>query len=517
MEMRAAYPRSGPCDNKLHEGTLLAVFDGAAGDVAAVQDALGGGDIVIPPGCTVFKGSEPGAYEIIDGTGYANGIQEGGPVLNVKVTDEAGNPIDGVWDWKSQTWRINDPGHAVPKESKGVLITVIQDPSKAYDDIDIDARFKVTTIAPSPPPAKLPWYFTGTHDKVPVCTGPAHCYAISGSLNPAGALGKLTIEPGPRQPGPWNKVTFTGHSHTESSKVMDVDVRDKHGNEIPGDFDVDAQTRRPDRPMDTNDIVAVYVHKAGNAPGDVNAHFAPGTAKPPPKVTVHGDPMFKKNGVGLQFSLPLGRPHELLAWVNKAGEKVVLTGTTFEVPDNGHQWFDSFAMSVGGKEVFNASNAKVARGSLRVVIDGNLVIPADIERLTSAVHSGTSFELSMMSLKDKKKFMIGHKSAQMLQVRTGDVTFSVYSSKAGKFASKDDQFNFRHLNVRLDTGIPEHAGGIFAEMAGAETMSTATREMLHKPRLFDRLMRLEKKEAQRAARRSHLAAHRDGDGAVVGI
>ena len=238
---------------------------------------------------------------------------------------------------------------------------------------------------------------------------------------------------------------------------------------------------------------------------------------PAPKVTVHGDPMFKKNGVGLQFSLPLGRPHELLAWVNKAGEKVVLTGTTFEVPDNGHQWFDSFAMSVGGKEVFNASNAKVARGSLRVVIDGNLVIPADIERLTSAVHSGTSFELSMMSLKDKKKFMIGHKSAQMLQVRTGDVTFSVYSSKAGKFASKDDQFNFRHLNVRLDTGIPEHAGGIFAEMAGAETMSTATREMLHKPRLFDRLMRLEKKEAQRAARRSHLAAHRDGDGAVVGI
>ena len=99
----------------------------------------------------------------------------------------------------------------------------------------------------------------------------------------------------------------------------------------------------------------------------------------------------------------------------------------------------------------------------------------------------------------------------MLQVRTGDVTFSVYSSKAGKFASKDDQFNFRHLNVRLDTGIPEHAGGIFAEMAGAETMSTATREMLHKPRLFDRLMRLEKKEAQRAARRSHLAAHRDGE------
>ena len=180
---------------------------------------------------------------------------------------------------------------------------------------------------------------------------------------------------------------------------------------------------------------------------------------PAPKVTVHGDPMFKKNGVGLQFSLPLGRPHELLAWVNKAGEKVVLTGTTFEVPDNGHQWFDSFAMSVGGKEVFNASNAKVARGSLRVVIDGNLVIPADIERLTSAVHSGTSFELSMLK---SKRFMIGHKSAQMLTVRTGVVTFSVYSSKAGKFDDMDDQFKFRHLNVKLDSGVPKSARGIFS-------------------------------------------------------
>ena len=499
-EMRAAYPRSGPCDNRLHEATLLAVFDGEAGDVSVVQDALGGREIVLPPGCTVFKGSEPGAYDIIAGTRHL----KGGPVLNVKVTDEDGNPIDGVWDWSSQTWRIDDPAHAVPKESKGVLITIIQDPSKSYDDIDIDARFKVTTIAPSPPPAKLPWYFTGTHDKVPVCTGPAHCYAISGSLNPAGALGKLTIEPGPRQPGPWNKVTFTGHSHTESSKVLDVDVHDKHGNAIPGDFDVDAQTWRPDRPMDTNDIVAVYVHKAGNAPGDVNAHFTPGTAKPPPKVTVHGDPMFKKNGVGLQFSLPLGRPSELLAWPNKAGESVVLTGTTFERTTTGHQWFNSFAMSVDGREIFNVSVAKVGRGTMRVLVDGKVVVPPDVTRLSSALHAGTSFELSMLK---SKRFMIGHKSAQMLTVRTGVVTFSVYSSKAGKFDDMDDQFKFRHLNVKLDSGVPKSARGIFAELAGANAMSQATRELLHKPKLYDKLMRLEKREE----RRHHIVyTRRDG-------
>jgi len=217
----------------------------------------------------------------------------------------------------------------------------------------------------------------------------------------------------------------------------------------------------------------------------------------PAKVTIHGDPMFKKNGVGLQFSIPLGKPTELLTWPGKGGERLALSGTTFERQETGHQWFNSFAMSVDGKEVFNVSTGKVERGTLKLLADGNVVVPSDVTSLSSAVHPGTTLELATMM---GKKFKIGHKVAQTLKVLTGDTTFSVYSSKAAKFAYKGNQFKFRHLNVRLDSGLPAGATGTFAEMAGAVPMTKETRAFLHKPALFDKLVREEKMQAERGAK-----------------
>tara|TARA_B100000780_G_scaffold64442_1_gene42159 strand:+ start:29 stop:430 length:402 start_codon:yes stop_codon:yes gene_type:complete len=87
-------------------------------------------------------------------------------------------------------------------------------------------------------------------------------------------------------------------------------------------------------------------------------------------------------------------------------------------------------------------------------------------------------------------------------VLTGDTTFSVYSSKAAKFAYKGNQFKFRHLNVRLDSGLPAGATGTFAEMAGAVPMTKETRAFLHKPALFDKLVREEQMQAERGAKAS---------------
>jgi len=214
----------------------------------------------------------------------------------------------------------------------------------------------------------------------------------------------------------------------------------------------------------------------------------------PAKVTVHGDPMFKKNGVGLQFSIPLGRPTQLLSWPGKNGEVMTVSGTTFERQETGHQWFNSFAMTVDGKEVFNVSTGKVERGTLKLLADGNVVVPSDVTSLSSAVHPATTLELATMM---GKKYKIGHKVAQTLKVLTGDTTFSVYSSKAAKFAYKGNQFKFRHLNVRLDSGLPAGATGTFAEMAGAVPMREETRALLHKPKLFDKLVREERLQVER--------------------
>ena len=45
--------------------------------------------------------------------------------------------------------------------------------------------------------------------------------------------------------------------------------------------------------------------------------------------TIHGDPMFKVNGMGTRFMLPDGEPTELLRWTMPDGEAMALSGITF--------------------------------------------------------------------------------------------------------------------------------------------------------------------------------------------
>ena len=162
----------------------------------------------------------------------------------------------------------------------------------------------------------------------------------------------------------------------------------------------------------------------------------------------------------------------------------VLSGTAFERVRTGNQWFDSLALTVGGKEVFNVSVAKVARGSLRVVVDGALQNPSDVDTFTSADRS-TTMVSSIMS----RRFKIGHKSAQTLQVTTlGGVGFTILSAKAAKYDGERGQFDYRHLNVKLDSGMPAGATGIFAELSGAAPITAATKQLLADPAAFDLAM-----------------------------
>ncbi len=225
---------------------------------------------------------------------------------------------------------------------------------------------------------------------------------------------------------------------------------------------------------------------------------------PPGKVTVHGDPMFKHDGIGLKFSIPLHKPTELLGWRGKRGEAVSLLGTAYERENSKHtQWFNSFALTVDGRELFNVSTFGSQReqlsphGSLRLVVDGKVhtVSPEDVANFATIIHPDTSLTLSMLA----KKFRIGNKRAQSLKVRTtGNVTFSVYSSGATKYQDKKEQYKYRHLNVRLDSGMPDGATGIFAQMAGVVPMTPATRKMLSAPKRFDALMKRQRKHRVRA-------------------
>ena len=208
---------------------------------------------------------------------------------------------------------------------------------------------------------------------------------------------------------------------------------------------------------------------------------------------VHGDPIFKHNGVGLKFTMPIAKVVDLLAWHGAAGERAVLRGTAFERASTGDSWFDSLALTVSGKEVFNVSIAKVARGTLRMVVDGKLVNPSDVDRFTSVDKSTTLASAMLFG----NRYKIGHKSGQMLSFKTvGDAALTIFTAKAAKYKdSEEAQFRYRHLNVKLDSGVPLGATGVFAELSGAAPLKASTKRMLADPSAFDRAMSREQTEA----------------------
>ena len=220
----------------------------------------------------------------------------------------------------------------------------------------------------------------------------------------------------------------------------------------------------------------------------------PPALEPPEEADIiHGDPIFKHNGVGLKFTMPIAKVVDLLAWHGAAGEKAVLRGTAFERAATGDSWFDSLALTVSGKEVFNVSIAKVARGTLRMVVEGEEVNPSDVDRFTSA--DGRTKLASAMLFGNRYK--IGHKSGQMLSFKTvGDAAMTIFTAKAAKYKdSEEEQFRYRHLNVKLDSGVPLGATGVFAELSGASPLKASTKRMLADPKAFDRAMRREQTAA----------------------
>jgi hypothetical protein len=212
----------------------------------------------------------------------------------------------------------------------------------------------------------------------------------------------------------------------------------------------------------------------------------------------------------LKFSIPQGKRAELLKWRGDGDEHFVLWGTTFSRHGSEQEWFNSFGMTVNGAEVFNATNAGVEDvGHITLKIDGKGVSDLNVDKagsgrpvvqhFVSSIHHNarpnlaamgqvtTSFELSRFS-----GHMIGKRHAQNLKVRTsGNVVFSIYVSKAGKFDSEREQVKWRHLNLKLESGIPFKATGIFAELSGVAPLTSATRKLIRSPLPPSRMHKLE--------------------------
>jgi hypothetical protein len=195
---------------------------------------------------------------------------------------------------------------------------------------------------------------------------------------------------------------------------------------------------------------------------------------------VHGDPLFKRNTTQKKFWMPLKEPVVLMSWqALEPKETLELSGQAYETPTTHDQWFDSFALTSNGKQVFNVSSGFSHLGTVRLSLDGTAVGLTD-ERKSGAVNfTSVRSPITLELTKLPERLRIGTKRAQKLTVRMSNgFAFSVYSAKAAKFENATTQVKYVHLNVRLDSGIPAGATGVVPELAGVVRMASSTKAML---------------------------------------
>ena len=90
--------------------------------------------------------------------------------------------------------------------------------------------------------------------------------------------------------------------------------------------------------------------------------------------TAHGDPLFQRNTTQKKFWMPLKEPVILMSWqALEPKETLELSGQAYETPTTHDQWFDSFALTSNGKQVFNVSSGFSHLGTVRLSLDGTAV------------------------------------------------------------------------------------------------------------------------------------------------
>jgi len=187
-------------------------------------------------------------------------------------------------------------------------------------------------------------------------------------------------------------------------------------------------------------------------------YAGPAVASAP--VSVHGDPMFQHDGKGQHFWLKEHVLSELLSW-SKDGHKYTLHGKVIANTETGHQWFKQIVLKSDDIEAFSASMTR-----------------ADDLKPTLLTSSNSSLGV------DSQLKVEGHESnpKSVTYVDAGGMKFALTAEGAHKYSDSVQQEKYSHVNVKMPEGLVKDATGLFAELAGAQPMSDATKALLRSPK-----------------------------------
>jgi hypothetical protein len=149
------------------------------------------------------------------------------------------------------------------------------------------------------------------------------------------------------------------------------------------------------------------------------------------------------------------------------------------------QWFDQIVIMTGmlnrgTSTVLDVSADQDEFGHMKVALDNRIVDPMPGEvTYTSEAHPMIKFTVT--ERRDKKRFNVDGERGRLLHVKAGDLRMKIYMTKATKFKSERDRVRWAHLNVNIESGLPPNSYGIFAELAGIQPLSPATKKLLVRP------------------------------------
>ena len=116
-------------------------------------------------------------------------------------------------------------------------------------------------------------------------------------------------------------------------------------------------------------------------------------------------------------------------------------------------------------------DAKAGFGTKPVLaMSGDAILPLASRNTTAVLDVSTKF--------------VGPKTLQkaVQVIKAGGMTFELTAESAHKFADAVQQSKYAHVNLKMPNGLAKDATGLFAELAGAQPMSGATKALLRSPK-----------------------------------
>ena len=211
-------------------------------------------------------------------------------------------------------------------------------------------------------------------------------------------------------------------------------------------------------------------------------------------------PVIKRKGQIEPFWLPEGTLTQLLKWKSKkkcvfkgkhySWSMVRLLGKTMSLPTTGNQWFDQFVVTVNGEPALEVSR-----------VDGATVVKIGGREAPGKQWSVNGVEIMVLESESEGKRLLrkqrnretnrfrkssaggeySHKIGKTIVARAAGAEMHIFASADPDHLEGADRAKYTHLNVVFEGGLPKHGFGLFAELAGIQRMTNATRALLVPP------------------------------------